>query len=278
MASGAVPGRVLDELRGYSGGPFAVVDAFVSQRARFLGFARGLVGAAWGSATRCAEWNVHDVVRHVRDVASLHVFQLGGPPPGFPLTREFDPVVTPKRWLEASSGESPSDTMRELTRLVREEERLLRAKAGADPGEAAVGPLGRTLDWSVASAHTFWDAWMHERDVVLPRGQLVECPVHETRLATMYGLLCAAAPASRREDYVHTRLRLEGGADGAYVLTAVDGVLRVLGTPGDGSEELTGAVGATLDSLAGRGPDLAEVLDGSSPAVEQLSLLRRRVT
>lgn len=278
MTSDAPPTRVLDELSGYSGGPFAVLDAFVSQRARFLGRVAGLDDTAWGAATRCAEWNVHDVVRHVRDVAALHVFQLGGPFPGFRLTREFDPVVTPKRWLEASSGESPQDTVRELTRLVREEERLLRAKAEADPEETTLGALGRILNWSVASAHTFWDAWMHERDVVLPRGELAEYPANETRLATMYGLLCAAAPASWREDYVHTRLLLEGSPDGAYVLTAVDGVLRVLGAPGDGTEQLTGAVGPTLDSLAGRGPDLAEVLDGSSPAVEQLSLLRRAVT
>ncbi|MFE7752047.1 maleylpyruvate isomerase N-terminal domain-containing protein [Streptomyces sp. NPDC057428] len=162
MTSGAADGRVLDELSGYSDGPFALVEAYATQRARFLRYVAGLDAATWRTATRCSEWNVHDVVRHVRDVAALHVFQLGGPFPGFRHTREFDPVVTPTEWLAASSGESPQDTVLELARLV-EEERLLRAKAETNPSETITGALGRTLDWSVQSIHTFWDAWMHER-------------------------------------------------------------------------------------------------------------------
>ncbi|MFE7750276.1 maleylpyruvate isomerase N-terminal domain-containing protein [Streptomyces sp. NPDC057428] len=278
MASDAAPDRMLDELSGYSDGPFAVVDAFVAQRARFLRYVSGLDDAAWRAATRCSEWNVHDVARHVRDVAALHVFQLGGPFPGFRLTREFDPVLTPAEWLRTSSGESPEETVRELTRLVQQEELLLRTKAAAGPDETILGALGRTLDWSVQSVHTFWDAWMHERDITLPRGEVPEYGADEMRLATMYGLLCAAAPPSWNGDYVHAGLLLEGGADASYVVTSVDGVIRVLAAPVDEAGRLTGGAGPTLDSLAGRGPELEDVLHGPSPALEQLALLRKIVT
>nr|WTC14053.1 maleylpyruvate isomerase N-terminal domain-containing protein [Streptomyces anthocyanicus] len=278
MTSGAAHGRVLDELSGYSDGPFAVVDAYATQRARFLRHAAGLSEEAWRSATRCSEWNVHDVVRHVRDVTALHVFQLGGPFPGFRLTREFDPVVTPTEWLAASAGESPQDTVLELARLVEEEERLLRARAETNPDETITGALGRALHWSVQSIHTFWDAWMHERDIMLPRGETPEYPDNEARLATMYGLLCAAAPASWNGDFVHAGLLLEGGVDDSYVVTSVDGVIRVLAAPVDGADRLTGEVGATLDGLAGRGPELEDVLDGSAPALARLALLRKIVT
>ncbi|MFJ6076278.1 maleylpyruvate isomerase N-terminal domain-containing protein [Streptomyces sp. NPDC093065] len=278
MASGTAPGKVLDELSGFSDGPRAVVDALGTQRARFLRHVAALDDAAWHASTRCSEWNVHDVVRHVREVAALHVFQLGGPFPGFRLTREFDPVSTPAQWLEGTAGESPQETVRELTLLVREEERLLRAKAGTDPDETVLGALGRTLHWSVQSIHAFWDAWMHERDVVLPHGGVPRYPAGEVRLATMYGLLCAAAPPSRRGDHVHAGLLLEGAADASYVVTSVGGVVRVLAAPVDGADRLTGEAGPTLDSLAGRGPELHDVLHGPSAALEQLALLRRIVT
>lgn len=278
MTSDGAHGRVLDELTGDSAGPFTVVEAFITQRARFLTYVASLDETAWSTDTRCTEWNVHEVVRHVRDVAALHVFQLGGPFPAFRISRDFDPAVTPARWLETSSGERPDDTIRELAALVQEEERLLRAKAETNPGEKMLGALRRTLHWSVVSTHVFWDAWMHERDITLPRGEHPECPVHETRLATMYGLLGAAAPASWNAEYVQATLSLAGSADGTYHVTAVDGVIRVVAAPGDEKECLTGVVGPTLDSLAGRGPELADVLDGVSPAVGQLALLRKVVT
>ncbi|GHB11064.1 hypothetical protein GCM10010330_76280 [Streptomyces tendae] len=275
MTSSTASGRILDELGGYSDGPFAVVDVLVTQRARFLRYVSCLDDAAWHAPTRCSQWDVHDVVRHVRDVAALHIFQLGGPFRGFRLTPDFHPTVTPDQWLELSAGQSPAETVRDLTRLVEEEERLLRAKAEADPDETLVGALGRTIAWSVQSVHAFWDAWMHERDITLPRDEGPAYSEDELRLATMHSLLCAAAPPSWNGDHVHAGLLLEGAADASYVVTSVDGVNRVLAAPFDGADLLTGEAGPTVDSLAGRSPRLEAVLHGSSRALGQLGLLSR---
>lgn len=51
MTSGATPGKILDELSGYSDGPPAVVDAFVTQRTRFLRYVIGLDETVWSTAS-----------------------------------------------------------------------------------------------------------------------------------------------------------------------------------------------------------------------------------
>lgn len=193
------------------------------------------------------------MVRHVRDVAALHVFLLGGPFPGFRLTREFDPVVTPPQWLEASYGESPEDTVRELARLVKEEERLLRAKAETNPNETTPGALGRTLDWPVQSTHTFGTRGCTSGTSCCPAARPRSIrPMR--RLATMYGLLCAAAPPSWNGDYVHAGMVLEGAVDSSYVVASVNGVIRVLAAPVDATGRLTGTVarGWTASRAAAR--------------------------
>lgn len=52
------------------------------------------------------------------------------------------------------------------------------------------------MDWTVRALHGLWDSWLHERDVLLPRG--IEHPADgdATVYATAYGLFIAAAVAS----------------------------------------------------------------------------------
>jgi uncharacterized damage-inducible protein DinB len=123
------PRRVLDERRGFTDGAFAVLDAFRSQRRRFIRTVTALDASAWRAETRCMEWSVHDVVRHVRDATSLHVASLGGRPAPFSAHGPFHPATTPAVWLAASTGQSsPEETLRELVVLTEEEDRLLSAR------------------------------------------------------------------------------------------------------------------------------------------------------
>ncbi|MFF9490320.1 maleylpyruvate isomerase N-terminal domain-containing protein [Streptomyces sp. NPDC014676] len=269
---------MLDEREGMTGGPFAVVEAFRSQRHRFLTTVSSWDASFWRAPTRCTLWSVHDVVRHVRDVVSLHVARLGGPPAPFPVGGPFDPATSPATWLAASEGQSPEETLDELKLLIDQEARLLEHKAEVNPPEVVKGQLRRTLHWSVSSAHTFWDAWMHERDIVLCTGPEPVYPAGELRAATMYGLLAAAAPAGWEGRYVRTTVALDGSPDGCYEITHADDSIRVTAASPQAGAELSGPVGEALDSLAGRGPEPREVFGSSAPAVARLTLLRKVAT
>lgn len=232
----------------------------------------------WRAETRCTEWSVHDVVRHVRDATSLHVSSLGGRTAPFSAHGPFHPSTTPAVWLAASAGQSPEETLRELVVLSEEEDRLLERKAELNPSEARPGPLRRTLHWSVASAHFFWDAWLHERDIALCIGLKMSYPAAELRLATMYGLLVAATPADWSGEYVQTKASLGGSPDHGYEITHADDTVMVATVSPELSAELTGETGEILDSLAGRGPEPSELFGMSSTAVSRLTLLRQVAT
>ncbi|MCW8382535.1 maleylpyruvate isomerase family mycothiol-dependent enzyme [Streptomyces justiciae] len=273
----AAPRHVLGEQRGFSEGPSAVLDAFRSQRRRFITSLRGFDASAWHTPTRCARWSVHDVVRHVRDRAVLHVARLGGRPDQFGVPAAIHQPTTPVGRPAHSAGQTPDETLRELILLVDEEDRLLQRKARLDPSETRLGPLRRTLHWSVSSTHSFWDAWVHERDIALPLGLKLPYPIAELRLATMYGLLAAAAPAGWAGEYIRTTVQLEGSRDPSYEITHAGDNIKVITSP-ESDAELAGDAVAVLDSLAGRGPMPREVFGIASAVVSQLTLLREVAT
>ncbi|MEV5778780.1 maleylpyruvate isomerase N-terminal domain-containing protein [Streptomyces antimycoticus] len=256
-----------------------ILEAFRLQRSRFIETVSGFGPAEWQADSRCTDWSVHEVLRHVRDAAAIHVERLGGRHAVFTTQGAFHPATTPATWLAASSGESPADTLRDLISLVEEEDHLLTEKVERNPSETMPGPLRRTLHWSVFSLHFFWDAWIHERDIMLPLGTAPASTPTEHRLATMYGLLVAAAPASWSGDHVRTTVLLDGSPDGNYeVFPTSAGVMRAAVAPLGSVAELRGPMGEVVDSLAGRGPELGEVFDASPPSVSKLALLRKVAT
>ncbi|MEV5525199.1 maleylpyruvate isomerase N-terminal domain-containing protein [Streptomyces pseudogriseolus] len=270
---------VLGEREGMTGGPGAVLAAFRSQRRRFLATVAAWEPSDWQAPTRCTLWSAHDVVRHVRDVAALHVARLGGPPASFRVKEPFDPPTSPLEWLTASAGQTPEETLRELRVLVEEEARLLEQRAEIDPQRPVAGQLRRQVHWSVASAHALWDAWMHERDILLAMGHEPPCcPVDEFRVVLMYGLLAAAAPGGWEGRYIHTTMALEGSPDGVYEIAHVGDSIRVTTVPPSNGVELSGPAGEVLDSLAGRGPLPREVFASSAASVDRLTVLREVAT
>lgn len=179
---------VLDEQAGLNVGSGPILTAFAAQRVRFLRMASALDARQWQSQSRCVGWSVHQLVRHVRDVAAIHVANLAGRPWPFRGMKAFCPASSPIEWLADSEGEPPQQTVAKLTELVEEEARLLRITAKHAPETTRPGPLRRELHWSVRSVHIFWDAWTHERDLSPALAVAPEYGPDEFRLATMYSL------------------------------------------------------------------------------------------
>jgi len=136
-------------------------------------------------------------------------------------------------------------------------------------------PYG-TVHWSIIGLHVFWDAWVHERDIVVPLGRVHDSPAIESRAAATYGLVMSGVPFAllglpRGETVV-----LDGDGGGLFELEVDDGCVTVRARGGeDASNALRGALPSAVDSLVGRAPDLGEVLQGPAERVEALGQMRR---
>nr|MDT0662192.1 maleylpyruvate isomerase family mycothiol-dependent enzyme [Micromonospora sp. DSM 115978] len=263
----------LTERAGCGDDPGAVVEAFATQRRRFIGYLTGLAEPDWQRPSRCAGWSVHDVTRHVRDGLQAHTAGLAGRPSPFGGGR-FDPTRTPAQWLARTAGESPADTLRDLAAFAAEETDLLAARlARADTGLAR-GPFGREAHWSTRSLHVLWDAWLHERDVLVPLGVEAMPVGPDLQLAILYGLLAAATPMTWTGRYLRTTVILDGSPSGGYAIGHEGDEIVIAAAP-DAASPLRAETGTLMDSIAGRGPAPAAVLRAATPATEQLGLLRK---
>ena len=256
---------------GVTGDFAALLDALRAQRARVVELGRGLSAEEWRAPSRCTEWNVHEVVRHLVDVKGRIPSVLRGEPTG---DTEFDPNTTPKRWLEETAGLTPADTCDELERTTATQVQAIEefARSGAD--RCIPGAYG-DLHWTMFVLHVFWDSWLHERDVVLPLGRPHDSSEIENRWAAAYGVSIAAVPTLMIEPGVRVgeRIGLQGAGGGAFALDVL-GEVRVSFDGAIQPDDLRGELGPVLDSMAGRGPELDEVLHGPSERVARLAYVR----
>src|SRR5439155_7511650 len=86
-------------------------DALRSQRQRFAALLGGLDEDAWTAQSRCTDWSVHEVTRHLCDVTLKSTALLRGELPEDVGSESVDPRTTPVAWLTRSAGEHPHDTL-----------------------------------------------------------------------------------------------------------------------------------------------------------------------
>lgn len=249
-----------------------VTAALAAQRSRLLDLFRSLDDEQWRTTSRCDEWTVHEVARHLTDVLAIDTAQLTGQAPAFPSDQPFDPRTTPKQWLDETRDHGTADTIATFeARAAAEADALARASAAL--GDTMFrGPFGR-IHWSAFMAHVFWDAWLHERDIVTVLDMPHRAAPHEDRLAALYGLLVAAVAPSLAGAKVDTTIELRGEIPLLVHVVAADGGASAT-VVNDATPALSGELGATLDTLAGRGPTAAEVVDGPADILEPFTWLR----
>jgi uncharacterized protein (TIGR03083 family) len=267
----------VDTQAGFSKGHAKVPLALASLRDRFVTMLRGFPEDAWGRATRCEEWTVHDVVRHVRDVCAIDVARLRGEPSPFPIEGPFHPNVAPDQWLLHSTGESPADTVADLDRLAGEERAALAERIARGGDDLDLGPYG-PIHWTVLGAHIYWDAWVHERDIAEPLGLGHLATADEDALAACYGFVAASIPSvmSARPLDVSVALTAPGGR--AYTVAVAPGRVTLADARPDDRADLHGELVPVTDALTGRGAEVRDVLTGPETALEPLTWLRRFMT
>ncbi len=265
----------VDRFRGVGPGPAALASALSSQRRRMFALFRSLDDDQWQTPSRCSEWTVHDVVRHLVDVADMDIALQRGEEPRNEGGR-IDPRNDPGRWLEASRGQSPSDTVAAFESMAEEERSIFEQHVRDGGDELLPGPYG-PLHWSSLGAHLFWDAWLHERDIALPLELEHDAPLAENRLAALYGLAISSVAPTFFGSTVMLPIEMTGFAPGVYEIAATTPervCVEFRGT--DTKPAIRADLGTLLDALAGRGPDVADVVEplGEPVDVEPLTMLR----
>lgn len=239
-----------------------LLQVFGEQRRQFAEVLRQFGPDDWAAPTRCQEWSAHDVVRHMCD-GTAYI-----PSPGdhtFDLAAGFDPRITPRAWLSASADEEPAETLARFAFQTEEQIALARGWMTAGRQFDAWLPFG-LVDWRVVMLHLFWDSWLHERDVLLPRGAEHPTSDEATRYATAYGLFIAAAVAAMLGQHVCHRIELSGAGGGTYDLNSEGGIALSV-TRGSSSGPPAAQV---ADALAGR--QVAAVVFGALPAGSRTAL------
>jgi uncharacterized protein (TIGR03083 family) len=244
--------------------PEHLLEVFGEQRRRFAAVLQGFGPGDWAAPTRCPGWSAHEVVRHLCDCNAIGA-AAGPDDRTLDLTAGFDPRTTPSGWLTASAGEPPEATLSRFVATTGELLAVLRARLAQNRRFDVRLPFG-PMDWTVFVLHGFWDSWLHERDVLLPRGTGHPTDGLATGYAAAYGVFIAAAVASMFGDPVRQQLTLGGDGGGVFDLDsrgAVTLTVTRLATAGPPAAQVT-------DALAGRAPTSAVL--GGLPASTRTAL------
>lgn len=235
----------------------------VRQRRRLAALLAQLDDAQWATPSRCAGWSVRDVVVHLIGVDGFWVHAITSALAGEPTRHltAFDPVATPAAMVAAAPVEPPAVLAERLADGV---EALAATVAGLDaeqwalPSEAPPGHLAL----AATARHALWDAWIHERDIVLPLGLT---PVHEpdeVRASLEYAV--GLGPA-----FLATSGRAE--RTGALAVVATDPEVRLAVEVGDVVVVRPGDAPAGTPCLEGPAVDLVEALSFRGPFPRELA-------
>jgi uncharacterized protein (TIGR03083 family) len=168
----------------------AVADpatAVIRQRDRLADELSTLTAEEWAAASRCDGWSVQDVAEHLASVnrfwlASIRA-GLGGEPTRFLAT--FDPVTVPAAIVEQARGTAAAATLDKLVSSNAELSAVLGALTEDEWETVAEAPPGH-IGLSGVAAHALWDAWVHERDVLLPLGRDQRVEADEVAITLAY--------------------------------------------------------------------------------------------
>ena len=171
--------------------PMSVAPAWSAHRARLTAWLADLSVADWDTPTRCEGWSVAALVRHLASVSQFAGYTLHQAAKGDAtrLLEGFDPQATPGAAAELLGELEPPrllDTLREYDGHI---EKTVADWSSDDWRRLAEAPPGHVPAF-LSLSHFLFDSWVHERDLLLPMGEvpLVEPGEVEISVAYVLGL------------------------------------------------------------------------------------------
>jgi uncharacterized protein (TIGR03083 family) len=179
----------------YDGLPIVAVEArdagphpVMAQRRRLGETLAELTDEQWAHPSRCDGWTVQDVISHLTSTNGFWAFSIQSGVAGEPtrFLSSFDPVASPAELAAREHGRPPAEALEAYLGSV---EAMAAVIDGLDDtgwaarSEAPPGHLPVTL----TADHALWDAWVHERDIVLPLGLEPTVVAAEVLASLRYG-------------------------------------------------------------------------------------------
>ena len=242
-----------------------------SQRTRFVRMLAALDDAQWLRPTRCADWTVQDVVRHLVQMGEFTRQAVLAAKAGerIEVFKSFDPRRTPTELVRAVAPEPPSATLADFEATARAVVDLVDG-LGPDDVFLSVTPAGRQ-PWPRSTLHALFDSAVHERDIAVPLDLDVDVDPAEMTAIAAYQVLLTSRVACMFGTQTSFELQLSG-ASGMTV--RIDGPhVQVSDVTGSGVTVCSGDAVAVLDAMTGRG-ELPDVLDAPPDVLAVLSTLR----
>ncbi|HVV77139.1 MAG TPA: maleylpyruvate isomerase family mycothiol-dependent enzyme [Mycobacteriales bacterium] len=238
--------------------PEQVESAWQTHRGRLREWLGDLSASEWSTPTRCSAWDVTGLVQHLISGAQFlgYTLHLAGKGEASRLLQGFDPQQTPAATADQFRGLSREELLGRLADMDTRVEQECHALAGGGWDALAEAPAGNVPAF-MALNHFLFDSWVHERDLLLPRGEDPTADEAEAAAVTSYVLALACVA------------REEGMSNGPPVafdvhITDLDRTVHVESTD-DGSAAATFTRTATTPQVSGRAGDLVDFVTGRQP-------------
>ena len=232
------------------GDPEAPASAWRAHRARVRRWLDALPDDEWGGPTRCELWDVTGLVRHLASGSQFLGYTLHQSVRGEATTllQGFDPHTTVQAAAAMLGELTPAAARAVLAECDSSVERELVQHSDSHWTGTAEAPPGQ-LPASLSVSHFTFDSWVHEYDLMLPRGERPPVEPAEVQVVVSYlmGLATITTGAEVPLDLRLTDpdLRLGVAVSGGTVTVGVGE-----GTPGGAVIE--GAVLDVVDRATGR--------------------------
>jgi uncharacterized protein (TIGR03083 family) len=252
-----VSGRALRQFYGADAPAFAIdglpapATVFRGHRARFLGALAQLSDDEWAARTRCDAWDAKDVCNHLVTADGFWALSLGGRHNDAPSTflRGFDPTTGPEAIvapMREQSHRAVLDALRASTSQLTD----ALGEVGDDEWTlTSESPLGH-VPLSAVAAHALWDSWLHERDVLVPRGRTATS-ADADELATAAAFTLFFAGVEGDDGDVDVAVAFDDVPGVAFRLCVVDRAVHV--AVDKGGARSAGTAVAFVETAAGRG-------------------------
>jgi uncharacterized protein (TIGR03083 family) len=211
----------------------------------------------WTVASRCSRWSIQDVVAHLIGTNRFWALSIRSGLAGSPtrLLVGFDPVTTPPMMIEPMRSLSPDAVLNDFSQSVDDLASALEGIEDSSWSRPAEAPPGHVALRSVV-LHALWDAWVHERDIVLPLGQSPVEEADEVTASLVYAAVLGPAlmAASGQPGTGTLIIRGEDPAIRFVVDAGETVVARQLGDGDGDAPQLDGPTVELLEGLSSRAP------------------------
>ena len=225
----------------------AVAPAWFGHRKRLTRWLEALPENDWDGPTRCGRWTVGKLTRHLASVSQFEGFTLHQAAKGEAtrLLEGMDAQTTPSAAAELLGDLEPGALLDTLRAADDRIQGTATGWAAEDWAAMAEAPPGHVPAW-LSLAHMLFDSWVHEVDLLAPRGEDPVVDVAEVTIVVAYVVSLAG---------------FVGG-----VATGSDATLDVRITDCDVRVGLD-ATGARATTHTGWAPDAAPVVEGTAAQV-----------